>query len=214
MKNGVIICFLTLLVCQPATSRGIQQYLIGENDRIHVFIWEHKELSRDYLVDPDGGVDFNLVGYVEVAGQTSSDVTTILIEKYKQYFQNPIINVTFGNFQGARVSLIGEVFHPGTYPIADGYKLSRCISLAAGPKETADLKRVKVLRRCEGEGVIHIAVDLEVLIEDGMIEFDLEAKDGDIIYLPKKRFSWQEYRWIVLAASATFSLLLVMFRAI
>ncbi len=216
MKYGVFVCFLTFLICTQAMSQGEQQYLIGENDRIHVFIWEHDELSREYVVDPDGGVDFNLVGYVEVAGRTSSAVSVLLTEKYKRYFQNPVVNVTLSGFQGARVSVIGEVFQPGTYPLTKGFKLSKCLSLAAGPRENADLKNVKVLRRCEGEGegVIHIAVDMQVLIEDGMVEHDLDAKDGDIIYIPQKRFSWMEYRWMVLATSATLSLLFLIIRQI
>lgn len=194
---------------------GGQEYLIQENDTINVFVWEHPELSRKYIVDPDGGLDFNLVGYLQVAGRHAGEIAEILREKYKKYFNEPVVNVTLVNFQGARISLIGEMVNPGIYPIAAGYRISDCLPLAAGPKTTANLGRLMILREVDsGTGVVHLIVDFDDVLKNGEIDKDLLVEDGDVIYVPEKRLDVQTYRWFIVGVSGTLSLMFFLLRNI
>lgn len=71
---------------------------------------------QNYLVDTEGKLIFPVIGELQVAGLTKSQLVQLLKEKiYPQYLnEEPIILVRFGNF---RVSVMGEVARPGTFNI-------------------------------------------------------------------------------------------------
>jgi polysaccharide export outer membrane protein len=187
-------------------------YVISRNDQVHVFVWQHEDLTASYTVDPDGSIDFNLAGHITVEGKTTSELSELLTERYKKYFRNPIVNVTLSAFRGARFSVIGDVVNPGTFPMSEGYRVSQCLSVAGGPKEDAELDKVIIVRKVEDHGEIHIQLDMESLFDNGMVEQDLMIKDGDIIFVPKKEFDWQQYRWMIMSITATISLILLLIK--
>lgn len=69
-----------------------------------------------YLVDAEGNIDFPVVGKIHVAGQTRDELAcTIKSElQSKNLVKDPVVNVDFMNLM---VSVLGEVAHPGRFPI-------------------------------------------------------------------------------------------------
>jgi len=69
---------------------------------------------QPYIVDRQGNITFPVVGDIHVAGLTKQEVVDLLKQKLSPYLKNPVIVLQITNF---KVTILGEVNHPGTYTI-------------------------------------------------------------------------------------------------
>ncbi len=86
---------------------------------------------------------------------------------------------------GKLYSIWGEVHSPGAYPFEAQIDLVEAISFAGGPTSSADLKKVRVLRKGNPEGLLR-RVDLKHSVEEGNPSPFLILSD-DTIIIPAKR---------------------------
>lgn len=63
-----------------------------------------------YLVNSRGEIDFPVLGKLQVANMTRSELTDMLTEKISAYVKSPIVTIQIRNF---KVSVLGEVNKPG-----------------------------------------------------------------------------------------------------
>lgn len=73
-------------------------------------------LTVGYLVNPNGDIQFPVLGAIHVEGLTKSQLTALLIKQLtdKKLLIDPIVTIRHLNF---RVSVMGEVTNPGVYTI-------------------------------------------------------------------------------------------------
>lgn len=67
-----------------------------------------------YLVNSEGDINFPVLGKIKVEGFTTKEITNHLTEALAIYIKNPIVNIRLMNF---KVTVLGEVKSPGTYPV-------------------------------------------------------------------------------------------------
>ena len=105
---------------------------------------------HNYLIDMQGDLIFPVVGKIRVAGMTKNQLAEkIKSSIYPQYItEEPIILIRYGNF---KVSVLGEVLRPGSYPI-DNEKVSILEALALAGDMTIFGRRESVLLIREKNG--------------------------------------------------------------
>ena len=87
--------------------------------------------------------------------------------------------------RGKLYSIWGEVRSPGAYPFEGQIDLVEAISFAGGPTSSADLKKVRVLRKGNPEGLLQ-RVDLKDSVEKGNPSPFVILSDDTIIIPPKR----------------------------
>ncbi len=68
-----------------------------------------------YLVDEDGTINFPIIGFVDVVGQTTKQLRDTLTTLAVPYLKDPLVNVRFINF---KFTVLGEVRSPGTFVLS------------------------------------------------------------------------------------------------
>jgi polysaccharide biosynthesis/export protein len=89
--------------------------------------------------------------------------------------------------QGVGGAIIGEVQHPGIYPVGTGQDLWTVLAGAGGVTPNADLRNVRILTR-QGEGYNALRLDLKQILDNGS-RSGLTVKDGDVVYVPSSQSS-------------------------
>ena len=84
--------------------------------------------------------------------------------------------------EGVGGAIIGEVQHPGIYPVGAGQDLWTVLAGAGGVTPNADLRNVRILTR-QGEGYNALRLDLRAILDNGS-RSGLTVKDGDVVYVP------------------------------
>ena len=96
----------------------------------------------DYLVDSEGNIDFPVLGKVKLLGLTVEEAKELIKEKLSDgYLKDPIVNMRILNF---RISVLGEVNRPGSYPIS-GERISIMEALGLAGDLTIKGRRDNIL---------------------------------------------------------------------
>lgn len=104
-----------------------------------------------YLVDSEGYIDFPFLGKLKVLGLTRTQLTSLIKEQLigKGLLNDPIVTVQFLNF---RISVMGEVSHPGTFDLtSDRITILEALSRAGDLTIYGKRDNVKIIREQNGK---------------------------------------------------------------
>ncbi|WP_456377317.1 polysaccharide biosynthesis/export family protein [Lutibacter sp.] len=103
-----------------------------------------------YLVNSDGEINIPVLGKIKVEGFTTKQITTNLTNKLKSdYIKNPIVNIRLINF---KVTVLGEVKAPGTYPVLnERVSIIEAIGMAGDLTIQGERSTVMLIREQEGK---------------------------------------------------------------
>jgi protein involved in polysaccharide export with SLBB domain len=190
-----ILSFLVLLggcASSPAAtprsrSIGAADTTLVAGDTFEVRVYGEKELSGNYRVAQDGTIDFPLVGRVEVEGKEATEVADEIRNRLRdgQILRDPQVSVLVSSFASKRISVMGAVSKPGSFPMTSGLTLVEAISLAGGFTPLASENDTLVTRRRDGK-LHRFRVPAKQVTEGRADDFALQA--GDIIYVPERLF--------------------------
>ena len=134
-------------------QRAAGDYRIGPQDMLDINVSQVEELSKPVQVDTGGKVLLPLVGQMQAAGKTPSELSEDLAGALKKrYMKDPQVVVSVKESQSQKVTVDGAVGQPGVYALAGPTTLMQAVSLAHGadPK-LANLHKVAIFRTINGE---------------------------------------------------------------
>ena len=182
---ALALCLLsaTPLAAQQADSAsdhdGAGSLIIAQGvrpgDVIRVWVWREPDYSGDFTVDARGEVVLPLLGEVSVPGRTAEQLSDSLRQAYRQYLNNPSIQITVLR----RVAVAGEVVKPGLYPADATITIGDLITLAGGVTSNADRNKIELMR--DGKVIVS-------RLGPGTVLQNSPVQSGDQIFVPLK--SW------------------------
>src|SRR5262249_17058624 len=93
------------------------RYRIGKEDVLRVGVWKNDGVRVTVAVRPDGRISLPLLGDVEAAGRTPTELRDLLTLKLADFVAAPEVSVVVTDVQSLKVSVIGEVPKPGRYDL-------------------------------------------------------------------------------------------------
>ncbi len=137
----------------PVGEPRVQDYRIGALDTLDIVVFQEADIStRGVVVDAAGVISMPLIGRIQAAGKTSTQLADLLTAKLaEKFYVNPQVTVTVASSVAQRVTVQGDVKEPGIYPISGPTTLLDTIALAKGESEDAALREVIIIRYIEGK---------------------------------------------------------------
>ena len=126
-------------------------YMIGPQDVLDVDVWKEKELTRTVEVRPDGKISLPLLNDVQASGLTPMQLAANITDGLKKFITDPQVTVIVTDIRSQRVYILGEVTHPGAYPLLPGMNVLQALSSAGGFTMFANTKKIYVLRQQGGK---------------------------------------------------------------
>lgn len=116
-----------------------------------------EQSTLSYLVDPNGDIEFPILGRIHVEGMTRNQLTSYLTEKIGQDVKDPIVYVAIKNY---KITILGEVRNPGTY-VMDSEKTNilQALGKAGDLNLTAQRDNLLLIREVDGQ-LTHTRIDL------------------------------------------------------
>ena len=171
------------LVARPA-QEATRLALLGPGDSVTVQVYGQPDMTSTVLVANDGTIHIPLAGAVQVAGVTPVDAADRVAKALRDggYFVNPQVTLTLNNSRSERVSVLGEVNHPGSYAIDPSTSIIDLVAAAGGLTQNgADEGFV---RRREPDGhVASYTVDLKGPTSSRELPSQ-RLESGDELYVP------------------------------
>lgn len=175
---------------QPPTDAGVPaDYVIGPGDAINVFVWRNPELSVAVPVRPDGKISTPLVEDMVAVGKTPSQLARDMEAVLGEYIRNPQVNVIVTNPVSAfsRVTAIGQLASPGSFPYREGMRVLDLVLEAGGLGQFAAGNRARIVRM-EGGQRVEVRVRLKDLMERGRLKDNIDLRPGDVLVVPESLF--------------------------
>jgi polysaccharide biosynthesis/export protein len=157
-------------------------YVIGPDDSLHIAVWKEADLTATLPVRPDGKISLPLLGDVQAAGMTPTQLGDSITEKLKKYVADPRVTVVVATINSKRVYLVGEVAHPGAMAMSPCMTVLQALS-SAGMTQFANTKKIYVLRTVSGKQE-KLPVDYHKLVKGEQIERNYVLQPGDTIVVP------------------------------
>lgn len=178
-KEGPYVWVQNLPPTVPMAARD-DHYLIAPGDIINVRVFEQDTMSSRVKVRADGKVALPILGDTEVRGKRPSDLAKELEARLKEFIVSPKVTVNIDEFQPITVAVLGEVTHPGRYPLeAANAGIMQALASAGGVTEYADRDRIFVLRRHPTPQRIRFTFEGLARNETRAITFALQT--GDVV---------------------------------
>ncbi|MBQ2439224.1 MAG: polysaccharide biosynthesis/export family protein [Paludibacteraceae bacterium] len=131
-----------------------------------------------YTVDEQGYIDFPILGKLRVVGMRQSEVISLIESKLQGQVVDPIVTMRFLN---ARVTVLGEVKHPGTYTLNNGrMTLLEALGIAGDLTQYANRSNVLITR--ENNGIIEFA-RLDLRNEEIFTSPYFYLQQNDVVYV-------------------------------
>jgi polysaccharide export outer membrane protein len=163
-----------------APDAGTQEYVIATGDIVNIRVFEQEAMSSRLKVRTDGKIALPFLGDTEVRGKRPSDLASELEVKLKEYIRSPKVTVNIDEFQPVTVSVLGEVTHPGSYPLDPSSPgVMQALAGAGGLTEYADKDRIFVVRKIPSFHRIRFSLDALSGTEPRAVTFALQS--GDVV---------------------------------
>jgi polysaccharide export outer membrane protein len=145
-----LACVLQEKPASPPPATPVQ-YQIGPDDILKVTVYGHDDLTLVVVVQSDGTFTYPLIGRVKAADLTPKElerkITTLLSQRY---VRNPQVTVLVQEYRSKTVLVMGEVAHPGSYPLSGAQTLVDILA-RAGPMTANAGAEVVIVRPLTAE---------------------------------------------------------------
>lgn len=163
---------------------GQGPYTLGRDDLIRIQVRNQPEFSGDFLVGPDGHIQYNYLGDIPVVGMTKYEVEQVLTKLLEAYIRVPQVSVAIVTYNSKAVYVIGEVNRPGKYLMrGDVIKLREAIIAAGLPTRAAALWRTHVIQPDLKRPRVR-KVNLKRILYKGKLRDDIDLNPGEIVVVP------------------------------
>ena len=166
---------------QTTTPANAASLTLGPGDEVDVAVYGAPDLSTHTRVTSDGHVSLPLVGYVRVAGLTSSEAEAAIENQLRQtnVVNDPHVSVFVKEFTSSAVTVVGEVGKPGSYSTLGPHRLFDVIQSAGGLTEKAANRAVITHRGSDASNTFELSKD-----PAQMAQSNVEVQPGDTIVVP------------------------------
>ena len=163
---------------QGAVAADSDQYVIGPEDVLLIYVWREESFTRTLPVRIDGKISLPLLDDIQAAGLTPLQLKEVLVDKLKGFVDNPTVTVTVMEANSFKVYVSGEVNKPGVYSLRSELTLVKLIIMSGGFTEWANQKKILIITK-EGGVEKRITANYKKIIEGE--EPDIVIKRGDTI---------------------------------
>ena len=156
--------------------------VLGPGDEVEITVYGATDLSGHTRVSADGNISMPLIGYVRVAGLSSSEAEAAIEAHLRQnnIVNDPQVSIYAKEYTSSGISVAGEVAKPGFYSALGPHRLFDVLQAAGGPTDKA-ANKVTITHRDQKD-----ATTLDISKDPAeMAASNVALQPGDTVVVPK-----------------------------
>ena len=185
-RRWVVVVIVMCALVVPVAAQDTSDYRIGSKDLLEIRVLEISELNVERRVTEAGAIDLPLLGQLNVAGKSATEVRQQLEELLRaKYVNRANVSVVVKEFANKPVSVVGAVTKPGSLNISGTWSLLQAISAAGGLDQTAG-RRIYVLRRADNGLSDTLEIKRDDLLQTSSAAWNIPIFPGDVVNIPAR----------------------------
>ena len=148
-----------------STDQVVHHYKLGASDRVRIIVYGEPDLSGEFVVSGTGKLSLPLIGEVQGADLTISELQDEIAAKLREgYLKDPRVSAEVLTFRPFYI--LGEVSKPGEYPYSDGLTVLIAVAEASGFTYRAEKRKV-FIKHANDAREIEVPLTQTVPVEPG-----------------------------------------------
>ncbi|MEH2065824.1 MAG: polysaccharide biosynthesis/export family protein [Nostoc sp.] len=177
---------LTFQEAQEKIRLGLNRYVV-DPVIVLALATQRQDLSFQAAISPEGNIIVPQVGTVSLQGLTLEEAQEKIRLSLSRILPDPIVVVSLAGARPVQVTISGEIFRPGIYPINSiTPRVADALLTSGGSTFNADLRQVQIRRKLTDGSVISQSIDLYAALQNGGSIPNLRLQDGDAILVPRR----------------------------
>jgi polysaccharide biosynthesis/export protein len=177
---------LTLEEAQEKIRLGLNRYVVNPVI-VLALATQRQDLSFQTAISPEGNIVVPQVGTVSLKGLTLEEAQEKIRLGLSRILSDPIVVVSLIGTRPVQVTISGEIFRPGIYPINSATpRVADALLISGGSTLNADLRQVQIRRKLMDGSVVSQTIDLYATLQNGGSIPNLRLQDGDAIVVPRR----------------------------
>lgn len=168
----------------PSNATPDRTYLIGDGDVLGINVWNEPDLKQSLPVRPDGKITLPLIGSVQAAGATPTQLEKRIEAGLEAYIHNPNVTVMVLTINSRKFNVLGRVAKPGSYPLSGNVTVLDAIAEAGGFIPFAKQTHVYILRHSAAGGDTRIPCNYKQIIKGKHPEQNILLQPQDTVVVP------------------------------
>ena len=156
-----------------------QSYRLGPGDAVFIDIYGASQKSIQSTVSPDGDINIEGFGPIQVSGLTIAQANQRLRAQLGARYSSSKVRLTLGQSRTITVNVMGEVRAPGTYTVSAFASVFHALYMAGGTNDLGTLREIKIYRNNR----LISQADVYDYILNGKMTGNVRLTDGDVIYV-------------------------------
>lgn len=179
---GIVCLYLAMAVAAQAEDPA-QDYQLGPGDVLEISVWDDENLHREVKVRPDGKISFPLLGDVQAAGRSVSELKQEMESRMQEYVPDAPITVILMELGHPRIYVVGKVEQPGPFMMDSKLSVIQALAMAGGLTKFAKKGDILILRG-QGEEQEVLRFDYGDLEQGRNLEQNVQLQPGDTVVVP------------------------------
>lgn len=164
-------------------------YVLGTGDLIKISVYGNPDMLTEARLSASGKITFPLIGEIKLGGLSSAQAEKKIADLLEQgaFVKKAQVNLVVMQFQSQFVSVLGDVYKPGKYPLDRPSNLSDLLALAGGVTPNGS-DMITHIRTVDGKSVKH-EYDMRDLITNADAASNPQVIGDDIIFINSREVS-------------------------
>lgn len=146
-------------------SSAAADYQLSAGDKVRIIVYNEPTLSNEFTIGSDGQLSFPLIGSINAAGRTTSQLGEDMTGRLGSgYLKNPRVSVEVLTFRPFYI--LGEVQKAGQYPYAPGMTVLNAVATAGGFSYRAE-RRIAFIRRSGSTRELPVKIAPDLMVAPG-----------------------------------------------
>jgi polysaccharide export outer membrane protein len=188
------LALVLALGCVPKTSSSVQakaaasqvvgeKYQLGPDDVVEISVWKEPDLTKQIVVRPDGKISYPLIGEVQAAGKTVTQLREEISKRLEKYVTDAQVTVILLKTQNYKIYVVGKVNKPGEFLVGRPVDVMQALAMAGGLTPFASPSRIVVLRHI-GNTEQTLPFDYKDVSRGLFLEQNVTLIPGDVVVVP------------------------------
>lgn len=178
------LVYATQEILEVYEKSSLAEYLLGPGDVIEILAINQEDISKEYLISPDGTITIPLAGELRTEGMTRKLAELTITKLLSKYYDPLSLTVSIKNYENNRVFVLGSVANSGIISFKGKGTLLEALSRAGGiitTEKSLNLSRCAIFRGKEQV----LWIDLYELLQNGNLMLNVKLANNDVIYVPE-----------------------------
>ncbi len=161
-------------------------YRLASGDAIRVAVYQNPDMTLETRVSEDGSINYPLVGVIALGGLDIGSAEAKIAKALKDggFIKQPQVNISLLTIRGNKISVLGQVNRPGSYPLETfNTRISQMLAEAGG-LAPGGADSIIVTGARDGKP-FRREIDIDTLYRKDLTDEDIPVAGGDTVYVPR-----------------------------